>query len=89
MNLEKHTDEVLERIQAHQLMDIINVANVGINKVLTETQALENDATSFLDMRSTDDIMANMTSLLFHKELCEDAKRFAIDELQEIGYYLN
>jgi hypothetical protein len=40
-------------------------------------------------MRSTDDIMADMTSLQFHKVLCEEAKRFAIDELQEIGYYLN
>jgi hypothetical protein len=89
MNIAKHTDEMLERIQAHQLMDIIKVANDGINKALAETQALENDATSFLDMRPTDDIMADMASLQFHKALCEDAKRFAIDELQEIGYYLN
>ena len=89
MNIEKHTDEMLERIQAHQLMDIIKVANDGINKALTETQALENDATSFLDMRSTDEIMADMVSLQLHKTLCEEAKRFAIDELQEIGYYLN
>jgi hypothetical protein len=89
MNLEKHTDEVLERIQAHQLMDIISAANDGINKALAESQTLETDATSFLDMRSTDDIMADITSLQFHKTLCEEAKRFAIDELQEIGYYLN
>jgi hypothetical protein len=89
MNIAKHTTEVIERIQAHELMSIIMTANTGIEGAVEQSRALEDEATSFLDMRSTDEIMADMVSLQLHKTICEEAKRFAVDELREIGYYLN
>jgi hypothetical protein len=89
MNLEKHTLEVIERIQAHELMSIIMTANTSINEAVEQSRALENEATSFLDMRPTEDIMRVMSMIQAHQTICEEAKRFAVDELQEIGYYLN
>jgi hypothetical protein len=89
MNIAKHTLEVIERIQAHELMSIIMTANTSIDEAVEQSRALENDATSFLDMRPTDDIMRVMSMIQAHQTICEEAKRFAIDELREIGYYLN
>lgn len=89
MNIAKHTLEVIERIQAHELMSIIMTANTSINEAVEQSRALENETTSFLDMRSTEDIMRVMSMIQAHQTICEEAKRFAIDELQEIGYYLN
>jgi hypothetical protein len=40
-------------------------------------------------MRPTEEIMKTMSMIQAHQTLCEEAKRFAVDELQEIGYYLN
>lgn len=89
MNIAKHTLEVIERIQAHELMSIIMTANTSINEAVEQSRALENEATSFLDMRPTEDIMRVMSMIQAHQTICEEAKRFAVDELQEIGYYLN
>ncbi len=89
MNIAKHTLEVIERIQAHELMSIIMTANASITEAVEQSRALENEATSFLDMRPTEDIMRVMSMIQAHQTICEEAKRFAVDELQEIGYYLN
>ncbi len=89
MNIAKHTLEVIERIQAHELMSIIMTANTSITEAVEQSRALENEATSFLDMRPTEDIMRVMSMIQAHQTICEEAKRFAVDELQEIGYYLN
>jgi hypothetical protein len=89
MNIAKHTLEVIERIQAHELMSIIMTANASIAEAVEQSRALENEATSFLDARPTEDIMKTMFMIQAHQTICEDAKQFAIDELQEIGYYLN
>jgi hypothetical protein len=89
MNIAKHTLEVIERIQAHELMSIIMTANTSIDEAVEQSRALENDATSFLDMRPIEDIMRVMSMIQAHQTICEEAKRFAVDELQEIGYYLN
>jgi hypothetical protein len=89
MNIAKHTLEVIERIQAHELMSIIMTANYSINEAVEQSRALENEVTSFLDMRPTEDIMRVMSMIQAHQTICEEAKRFAVDELQEIGYYLN
>ncbi len=89
MNIAKHTTEVIERIQAHELMSIIMTANTGINEAIEQSRALENEATSFLDLRPTEDIMRTMSMIQAHQTICEEAKRFAVDELREIGYYLN
>jgi len=89
MNIAKHTLEVIERIQAHELMSIIMTANTSINEAVEQSRALENETTSLLDMRPTEDIMRAMSMIQAHQTICEEAKRFAVDELQEIGYYLN
>jgi hypothetical protein len=89
MNIAKHTLEVIERIQAHELMSIIMTANYSINEAIEQSRALENEVTSFLDMRPTEDIMRVMSMIQAHQMVCEEAKRFAVDELREIGYYLN
>ena len=89
MNIAKHTLEVIERIQAHELMSIIMTANASITEAVEQSRALENDATSFLDLRPTEDIIRTMSMIQAHQTICEDAKQFAISELQEIGYYLN
>ena len=89
MNIAKHTLEVIERIQAHELMSIIMTANTSLTEAVEQSRALENEATSFLDMRPTEDIMRVMSMIQAHQTICEEAKRFAVDELQEIGYYLN
>lgn len=89
MNIAKHTLEVIERIQAHELMSIIMIANTSIAEAVEQSRALENDATSFLDMRPTENIIKTMSMIQAHQTLCEDAKQFAIDELREIGHYLN
>lgn len=89
MNIAKHTLEVIERTQAHELMGIIVAANVGINEAIEQSRALEDEATSFLDMRPTEEIMKTMSMIQAHQTLCEEAKRFAVSELQEIGHYLN
>lgn len=89
MNIVKHTTEVIERIQAHELMSIIMTANTGINEAIEQSRALEDEATSFLDLRPTEDIMRTMSMIQAHQTICEEAKRFAVDELREIGYYLN
>ena len=89
MNIAKHTLEVIERIQAHELMSIIMIANASIAEAVEQSRALENDATSFLDVRPTENIIKTMSMIQAHQTLCEDAKQFAVSELQEIGYYLN
>jgi hypothetical protein len=89
MNIAKHTLEVIERIQAHELMSIIMTANASITEAVEQSRALENDATSFLDLRPTEDIIRTMSMIQAHQTICEDAKQFAVSELQEIGYYLN
>ena len=53
MDYEKHTDEVLERLQAHQILEILNTANQSIGKALESIQELEHNATMYLDLRPT------------------------------------
>lgn len=89
MDYDKHTDEVLERLQAHQILEILNTANQSIGKVLESIQELEHNATMYLDLRSTQEIVDDMNALHLHLHFLQSAKTFAKQEIQEIGFYLN
>jgi len=87
MDYEKHTDEVLERLQAHQILEIL--ANQSIGKALKSIQELEHNATMYLDLRPTQQIVDDMNALQLHLHFLQSAKTFAKQEIQEIGFYLN
>jgi len=89
MDYEKHTDEVLERLQAHQILEILNTANQSIDKALESIQELEHNATMYLDLRPTQEITDDMNALHLHLHFLQSAKTFAKQEIQEIGFYLN
>ena len=89
MDYEKHTDEVLERLQAHQILEILNTANQSIVKALESIQELEHNATMYLDLRPTQEIVDDMNALHLHLHFLQSAKTFAKQEIQEIGFYLN
>ena len=89
MDYEKHTDEVLERLQAHQILEILNTANQSIGKALKSIQELEHNATMYLDLRPTQQIVDDMNALQLHLHFLQSAKTFAKQEIQEIGFYLN
>ena len=73
MNYDKHTDEVLERLQAHQIIEILNTANQSIGKALESIQEIVDD----------------MNALHLHLHFLQSAKTFAKQEIKEIGFYLN
>lgn len=89
MDYEKHTDEVLERLQAHQILEILNTANQSIGKALESIQELEHNATMYLDLRPTQEIVDDMNALQLHLHFLQSAKTFAKEEIKEIGFYLN
>ncbi len=89
MDYDKHTDEVLERLQAHQILEILNTANQSIIKALESIQELEHNATMYLDLRPTQEIVDDMNALHLHLHFLQSAKTFAKQEIQEIGFYLN
>ena len=89
MDYDKHTDEVLERLQAHQILEILNTANQSIIKALESIQELEHNATMYLDLRPTQEIVDDMNALHLHLHFLQSAKTFAKHEIQEIGFYLN
>ena len=89
MDYEKHTDEVLERLQAHQILEILNMTNQSIGKALESIQELEHNATMYLDLRPTQEITDDMNALHLHLHFLQSAKTFAKQEIQEIGFYLN
>jgi len=89
MDYEKHTDEVLERLQAHQILEILNTANQSIGKAHESIQELEHNATMYLDLRPTQEIVDDMNALHLHLHFLQSAKTFAKQEIQEIGFYLN
>jgi len=89
MDYNKHTDEVLERIQAHQILDILSTANKSIDQALKQIQELEHNSMMFLDMRPTREIMDDIKALHLHLHFLQSAKNFAKNEVQEIGFYLN
>jgi hypothetical protein len=89
MDYNKHTDEVLERIQAHQILDILSTANHSIDQALKRIQELEYNSMMFLDMRPTREIMDDINALHLHLHFLQSAKNFAKNEVQEIGFYLN
>jgi len=89
MDYDKHTNEVLERLQAHQILEVLNTANQAINKALTAIQELEHNATMYLDLRPTREIMDDINALHLHLHFVQSAKTFAKNEIQEIGFYLN
>ena len=89
MDYDKHTDEVLERLQAHQILEILNTANQSIGKALESIQELEHNATMYLDLRPTQEIVDDMNALQLHLHFLQSAKTFAKEEIKEIGFYLN
>ena len=89
MDYNKHTDEVLERLQAHQILEILSTANQSIDKALESIQELEHNATMYLDLRPTQEIVDDMNALHLHLHFLQSAKTFAKQEIQEIGFYLN
>ena len=89
MDYDKHTDEVLERIQAHQILEILATANQSIDKALAQIQELEHNSMMFLDLRPTREIMDDINALHLHLHVLQSAKNFARNEVQEIGFYLN
>jgi len=89
MDYNKHTDEVLERIQAHQILEILSTANHSIDQALKQIQELEHNSMMFLDMRPTREIMDDINALHLHLHFLQSAKNFAKNEVQEIGFYLN
>ena len=88
-DLSKHTDEVLERIQAHQIMDILATAENSIEQALKQIQELEYNSMMFLDMRPTREIMDDINAIHLHLHFLQSAKNFAKQEIKEIGFYLN
>lgn len=89
MDYNKHTDEVLERLQAQQVLGILDMANQSINQALTSIQELEHNSMMYLDMRPTREIMDDINALHLHLHFLQSAKTFAKDEIHEIGFYLN
>ena len=89
MDYDKHTNEVLERLQAHQILEILNTANQSIGKALESIQELEHNATMYLDLRPTQEIVDDMNALQLHLHFLQSAKTFAKEEIKEIGFYLN
>jgi hypothetical protein len=89
MDYDKHTDEVLERIQAHQILEILATTNQSIDKALAQIQELEHNSMMFLDLRPTREIMDDINALHLHLHFLQSAKNFAKNEVQEIGFYLN
>jgi predicted GTPase len=89
MDYNKHTDEVLERLQAHQILEILATANKSIDQALKQIQELEHNSMMFLDMRPTREIMDDINALHLHLHFLQSAKNFAKNEVQEIGFYLN
>jgi len=89
MDYNKHTDEVLERLQAHQVLEILAMANQSISQALTQIQELEHNSMMFLDMRPTREIMDDINALHLHLHFLDSAKSFAKNEIHEIGFYLN
>ena len=88
-DLSKHTDEVLERIQAHQIMEILTTAEHSIEQALKQIQELEYNSMMFLDMRPTREIMDDINAIHLHLHFLQSAKNFAKQEIKEIGFYLN
>ena len=89
MDYNKHTDEVLERLQAQQILEILATANKSITQALASIQELEHNAMMYLDMRPTQQIMDDINALHLHLHFLQSAKTFAKDEIKEIGFYLN
>jgi hypothetical protein len=89
MDYNKHTDEVLERLQAHQILEILDTANQSISKALKSIQELEHNSMMYLDLRPTQQIVDDMNALHLHLHFLQSAKTFAKQEIQEIGFYLN
>ena len=89
MDYDKHTDEVLERLQAQQILEILATANKSITQALASIQELEHNATMYLDLRPTREIMDDINALHLHLHFLQSAKMFAKDEIKEIGFYLN
>jgi hypothetical protein len=89
MDYNKHTDEVLERLQAQQVLGILDMANQSINQALASIQALEHNSMMYLDMRPTREIMDDINALHLHLHFLDSAKSFAKNEIHEIGFYLN
>jgi hypothetical protein len=89
MDYNKHTDEVLERLQAQQILEILSTANKSITQALASIQELEHNSMMYLDMRPTQQIMDDINALHLHLHFLQSAKTFAKNEIQEIGFYLN
>ena len=89
MDYDKHTDEVLERLQAQQVLGILDMANQSINQALASIQELEHNSMMYLDLRPTQQIMDDINALHLHLHFLQSAKTFAKDEIKEIGFYLN
>lgn len=89
MDYNKHTDEVLERLQAQQVLGILDMANKSITQALTSIQELEHNSMMYMDMRPTREIMDDINALHLHLHFLQSAKTFAKDEIHEIGFYLN
>ena len=89
MDYDKHTNEVLERLQAHQILEILATANKSITQALVSIQELEHNSMMYLDMRPTQQIMDDINTLHLHLHFLQSAKTFAKNEIQEIGFYLN
>jgi len=89
MDYDKHTNEVLERLQAHQILDILSTANKSIDQALKQIQELEHNSLMFLDMRPNREIMDDINALHLHLHFLDSAKSFAKNEIHEIGFYLN
>lgn len=89
MDYNKHTDEVLERLQAQQVLGILDMANQSINQALASIQELEHNSMMYLDMRPTREIMDDINALHLHLHFLDSAKSFAKNEIHEIGFYLN
>jgi hypothetical protein len=89
MDYNKHTDEVLERLQAQQILEILATANKSITQALASIQELEHNSMMYLDMRPTQQIMDDINALHLHLHFLQSAKTFAKNEIQEIGFYLN
>ena len=89
MDYNKHTDEVLERLQAQQILEILATANKSITQALASIQELEHNSMMYLDMRPTQQIMDDINALHLHIHFLQSAKTFAKDEIKEIGFYLN
>ena len=89
MDYDKHTNEVLERLQAQQILEILATANKSITQALASIQELEHNSMMYLDMRPTQQIMDDINALHLHLHFLQSAKTFAKDEIKEIGFYLN